>query len=423
MEWTLAIVALILLGVAAFSQRLTTSSLTPTMVFVVCGVLIGPEILNAVDFSIDDSGLRTLAEASLALVLFSDASRIQPMQLRREFGIPTRLLGLGLPLTIILGAVGAGLIFDQLSVGEAMILGVLLAPTDAALGHAVVSDRRVPVRVRQGLNVESGLNDGICVPLLFIAVAFADVESQITSERGSIQLLAEEIGYGVLGGVIAGALLALIASQAIRRGMIERHWRRVLPVAAAALAYGVASALDGSGFIAAFAAGMTFRVLLGHDPVEFCELTDELGDIFSGITFLIFGALLLAPAIGALDWQIALYAALSLTLIRMLPAAIAMVGSRARWPTVGFLGWFGPRGLASIVFAAIVIEQSELPNQELITTVVYLTVGLSVFAHGLSAAPLASRYSRWIATQDADEMSEMKDGATQTSRTRRGWSN
>ena len=395
MEWSLAIVALTLLGVAAISGRLYGTPVTPAMVFVAVGLLVGPEVLGEIDFESSSATVRTLAEATLALVLFCDASSIDLRLLRREVGVPVRLLGIGLPLTIALGAVAAAVIFDQLSVEEAVILAIVLAPTDAALGQAVVTEPRLPGRIRQGLNVESGLNDGICVPLLFAAVAAADVQSGISEGRSAATLLLEEIGYGVAGGVAGGLLAAAIIIHAGRRDLIAGPWRQVIPGAGAALAYGAASALGGSGFIAAFVAGLTFRLALGRDPGQVNELSEEVGNVLNGVTFVLFGAILLGPALGELSWELALYAVLSLTVVRMLPVVIAMWGSRARAPTLGFLGWFGPRGLASIVFAVIVVEESNLPHEHLIVLAIYLTVGLSVFAHGLSAAPLADRYARW----------------------------
>jgi sodium/hydrogen antiporter len=205
MEWSLAIVALALLGVAAISRRLSGTPVTPTMVLVAIGLLVGPQVLDGVDLSSTSSPVQLLAEATLALVLFCDASRIDLAELRREVGVPVRLLGIGLPLTIALGAVTAAAIFGQITVPEAIILAIVLAPTDAALGQAVVTEPRIPPRIRQGLNVESGLNDGICVPLLFAAVAVADVESEISGGRSAGTLVLEEIGYGVVGGVVAGS--------------------------------------------------------------------------------------------------------------------------------------------------------------------------------------------------------------------------
>jgi NhaP-type Na+/H+ or K+/H+ antiporter len=295
MEWSLAIVALTVLGVAAISRRLSGTPVTPAMVFVAVGLLVGPAVLDGIDLESSSASVRTLAEATLALVLFCDASRIDLRMLRREFGVPVRLLGIGLPLTIALGALAAAVIFDQLAVAEALILGVILAPTDAALGQAVVTEPRVPGRIRQGLNVESGLNDGICVPLLFAAVAVADVESEISEGRSAATLLLEEIGYGVVGGVMGGLLVAAIVVHAGRRDLIDPAWRRVIPAAGAALAYGTAAALGGSGFIAAFVAGVTFRRALGRDPAQMNELGEQVGNVLNGVTFVSSGRSSSAP--------------------------------------------------------------------------------------------------------------------------------
>jgi len=419
MDWSLTIVALALIAVAAVSRRLSGSPITPAMVFVSIGILVGPKVLGEIDITSTSSTVRALAEATLALVLFSDSSRIDFGKLRRGISVPLRLLGIGLPLTIGLGALAAAVIFDQMTVGEAVILAVILAPTDAALGQAVVTDPRVPGRIRQGLNVESGLNDGICVPLLFAAVAAADVESHISGGRSATTLLFEEIGYGIVGGVAAGLLIGAVVVYADRRDLIEGTWRQVIPAAGAALAYGTASALDGSGFIAAFVAGMVFRAVIRRDPEDINRLTEEVGGVLNGVTFVLFGAILLGPALGELSWQLALYAVLSLTVVRIVPVVIAMLGSHARVPTLGFLGWFGPRGLASIVFAVIVIEESQLPHEHLIVLAIYLTVGLSVFAHGLTAAPLAERYARWFERHPRDTTPPMESAPVEVTRTRR----
>ena len=418
MEWSLAIVALTLLGVAAISRRLSGTLITPAMVFVAVGLLVGPEVLDGIDVESSSATVRALAEATLALVLFCDASRIDLRLLRREVGVPLRLLGIGLPLTIALGAFAAAVIFDELTVEEAVILAVILAPTDAALGQAVVTEPRVPARIRQGLNVESGLNDGICVPLLFAAVAVADVESEISEGRSAATLLLEEIGFGIVGGVVGGLVVAAIVIHAGRRDLIDGAWRQVIPGAGAALAYGAAAALGGSGFIAAFVAGMTFRLALGRDPDRINQLSEQVGNVLNGVTFIFFGAILLGPALDELSWELLLYAVVSLTVVRMLPVAVAMLRSRARAPTLGFLGWFGPRGLASIVFAVIVIEESNLPHEHLIVLAIYLTVGLSVFAHGLSAAPLARRYARWYEQHPREKVPPMESAPTDITRAR-----
>jgi NhaP-type Na+/H+ or K+/H+ antiporter len=394
-EWSLAIAALAVLAVASVSGRIAGTPITPAMLFVGIGLLVGPRVLDELDLASTSSTVQALAEATLALVLFSDASRINLRELRRDANVPVRLLGIGLPLTIVLGALAAVPILGQLNLEEALILAVVLAPTDAALGQAVVTEPRVPPRIRQGLNVESGLNDGICVPLLFIAVAAADVQSDLTGGRDAGTLVVEEIGYGVAGGVVAGLTVAAIVRVAERRHSIDGAWLQAVPAAGAALAYGIAIGLDGSGFIAAFVAGGVFGGLLRRDPAEVNRLAEEVGNVLNGVTFLIFGAVLLGPALGHLSWDLVLYAALSLTVVRMLPVAIAMLGTRARPATLAFMGWFGPRGLASIVFALILLEESNLPHEQTVLLAIYLTVGLSVLVHGVTAVPLANRYGRW----------------------------
>ena len=192
----------------------------------------------------------------------------------------------------------------------------------------------------------------------------------------------------------------------------------MIPGAGAALAYGTANALGGSGFIAAFVAGMTFRLALGRDPGTLNELSEQVGNVLNGVTFVFFGAILLGPALGELSWELVLYAVLSLTVVRMLPVVIAMLGTHARAPTLGFLGWFGPRGLASIVFAVIVIEESNLPHEHLIVLAIYLTVGLSVFAHGLTAAPLAGRYAGWYEQPPARKAPPMESASADATRVR-----
>jgi NhaP-type Na+/H+ or K+/H+ antiporter len=418
MKWELAIIAAAVLAVAGVSRRLTGTAVTAAMVFVIVGVLVGPLVIDEVTAAPTGEGVRTLAEATLAVVLFADASRIKPRLLRREYAVPVRLLGVGLPLTIALGAVLAAVIFDQLNATEAIVLAILLAPTDAALGEAVVTEPRLPSRIRQGLNVESGLNDGICVPLLLIALAAAEVEDSASTGHAAIRIVAQQIGYGVLGGVAAGCAAAGVVAVANDRGLITESWLQVIPVAGAGLGYGIAVALGGSGFIAAFVGGAVFGALVSRESEQASRLNEELGELLGGVTLLVFGAVLLGPTLEHLTWQIALYAVLSLTLIRMLPVAVGMIGTGARKPTIGFLGWFGPRGLASIVFAVIVVEEAQLPQAGTILATTYVTIGLSVIAHGVTAAPLAGRYARWYESHPQDHLPTMESVPTPDHRTR-----
>jgi sodium/hydrogen antiporter len=404
--WSLAIVAVSLLAYASVSRRLEGTMITSAMFFVGIGLLVGPRWLDRLDAAPTGHGVRLLAEGTLTLVLFADASRIDLRALRREYSVPARLLGIGLPLTILAGAAAAAALFSDLSFLECVVVGILLAPTDAALGQAVVTLPELPSRVRQGLNVESGLNDGICVPLLLIAIAAAEAQADLTTHATTI--VVEEIGYGILGGVLAGLIGATIVVFAGRRKLISESWLQIVPVAAAGLAYGIANPLGGSGFIAAFVGGMVFGGLRRRGGGADTFLLDQTGGLLDAVTFLLFGAILLGPSLGHVTWQVALYAVLSLTVVRMLPVALAMWGTHAKPPTVAFLGWFGPRGLASIVFAVIVVEEAHLPNTATILVVTYVTVGLSVLLHGLTAAPLAARYARWYQSKPPDQLPPME---------------
>ena len=396
MTWTLATVALALLAFAAISGRIEGTPITAAMVFTAIGLLVGADALGLVEPEPAGETVKLLAEATLTLVLFADASRIDLRALRGELGVPLRLLGIGLPLTLVAGFAAAIVVLGELAWPEALVLAVILAPTDAALGQAVVTLPQLPSRIRQGLNVESGLNDGICVPLFFIALAVAQTEAGAIGDGAAARLVAEQIGYGILGGVVGGGAAAALVVIATRRGLVDGAWLQIVPLAGAGLAYGIATPLGGSGFIGAFVGGFVFGWLRRRHGGEVGYLLEQGGMILGALTFIVFGAVLLGPALGNVTWSVSLYAVLSLTIVRMLPVAIAMLGTGARRPTVGFLGWFGPRGLASIVFAIILLEEGGLPHDDTILLAIFFTIGLSVLAHGVSAAPLADRYARWF---------------------------
>jgi NhaP-type Na+/H+ or K+/H+ antiporter len=394
-HWQLVALAVVLLAFAAISQRIEGTPITAAMFFTFAGLIVGVEALGLVDPAATGYEVKILAEATLAVVLFSDASRIDLAALRRTLGIPARLLGIGLPLTILAGFLAALVVLDELQWPEALVLAIVLAPTDAALGQAVVTSPRLPVRIRQSLNVEAGLNDGICVPLFFIAAALALAEEGAIGDGSATELVAEKIGFGIVGGVVAGAVAAAVVIYAGGRRLVDETWLQVVPLAGALLAFGLSEAIEGSGFIGAFVGGAVFGWLRRHRGGNVSHLIEQSGAVLAGATFVVFGAVLLGPALRSLTWQVALYAVLSLTLVRMLPVAISMLGSGVRPPTVAFLGWFGPRGAASIVFALLLLEDEPLPGEAIILTTAFVTIGLSVLAHGVTAAPLASRYADW----------------------------
>ena len=371
------------------------------MLFVAIGLMAGPFGLGLIH--LEDTTADIIIEVTLVLVLFSDASRIRLRELRRGYRIPARLLLLGLPLTIGLGALLAWPLFPALTWAELALLAAVLAPTDAALGQVVVSSPRVPVRIRQALNVESGLNDGIAVPVVMVFLAAAAVltgdhttatEGAHASE-GGLSFAAAQIGLGPIAGLIVACPAGWLVQRAATANTINRAYEHFAGLAIAMGAFGVAELIGGNGFIAAFTAGL----VIGNITKSVCESLQEFvedeGQLLALIAFLVFGATMLPPALEALDWQVALYVGLSLTVVRMVPVALALLGSGLRMPSVAFLGWFGPRGLATILFALLVSEAESIPNHEQLVHIITLAVAASTLAHGLSAAPLVSVYGRW----------------------------
>ena len=409
MELTdVAVIAVFVVAYGACAARLSRTVVTPPMVFVAFGIVMGPEALGVLELSIDQEAVRILAEATLVLVLFSDAARIDLRVLRRQAQLPARLLGIGLPLTIAAGGLTAAVLFGGLEIWEAMLVGVILAPTDAALGQVVVVSERIPIRIRQTLNVESGLNDGIALPVITLFLALAAVEEEIQSTSFWVEFVLEQIGYGVLVGVVVGYVGGRVIDLSSRRGWIDGTFQQLSTLAVGVAAYALAVGVDGNGFIAAFVAGVTFGSVARATCHGIYDFTEEEGQLLALLTFLVFGATIAGPALGELTWQIAVYAALSLTVVRMLPVAISLLGSGLHRDSVLFVGWFGPRGLASILFGLLVLEEVALSGRNEVFLVVTWTVLVSVYAHGLSALPGV----RWYGAryeEMADEHDEMPE--------------
>lgn len=392
---TLALIALAAVVFAAFSRRAEQRYLTPAMVFVGFGFLVGPGGFDIVELPLDAAAIHGLAEVALALALFVDASRIDVRRLDRDHGAPLRMLALGLPLMVALGCGLGLLLFPELGWQAALLLGVILAPTDAALSQSVVSDRRLPVRVRQAINVESGLNDGLAFPLLLIALALSLETTGERSLLGWSRLLGLELLLGPAVGLAAGLLGARLLGTAYRRGWMQATYLRIGLVALAFVAFGGAEGLGGNGYLAAFVCGAAVGTRASDLREPLADFGETEGQLLALLVFLSFGVSMI-PDAGALDWRILAYAAASLCLVRMAAVALSLAGSGLRAPTVALFGWFGPRGLASIIYLLIVVREGAAgPGGPLFTAVV-ATVALSIVLHGVSAGPLSAAYAAWI---------------------------
>ena len=383
-----AILAALLLIYSAVAGRVERSWLSGPIVFTAAGVLLGSYGLGVVRLNLGAAGLHTLAELTLAMVLFTDAANADFDIVRRSIGVPERLLLIGLPLTIALGFLVARVMFPGLAPLEAALLAAILAPTDAALGKPVVTNAEVPAVLREGLNIESGLNDGICVPIVVLLLGLA-VGTQIEHEQlnHAVRVVAEELGIGAAVGLAATWLTTLLLRFAERLGWIGEHWEEVPIVALAAACFAAAQALGGSGFIACFVGGLLLSGLGRHHKQAVLRGAVATGEALALLTWIVFGVGAAAQIIGRLNWAALLYAVLSLTVIRMVPVLLCLAGTGMRIGEKLFVAWFGPRGLATLVFGIIIFNE-KLPGNDTIIAVAGGTVLLSVIAHGMTANPL-----------------------------------
>lgn len=405
----LTVIVLAVFAHGLVSRRLETTIVTAPMVFVAVGLLTGPEAFDVASIDLESEEVIVLAELTLSIVLFSDAVRVDPRMARSFVGIPARMLGIGLPLVIALGTIVARMTLG-IDWAAAALVASILAATDAALGQAVLTDESVPSRIRGSLNIESGLNDGLALPAvtLFVAVAAAEEDSRGASFW--VRFVAEQIGYGALTGTAVGVGAGWLLTRARRAGWVDGVNGQLAALAQVGVAFVLAHEVGGNTFIAAFVAGIAFRIVGGEEAEHLTEFAEDSGQLFASITFVVFGNALLGPTLGDLTVPIAVCVVATLTVGRMLPIAVSLIGTGVRPPTLVFLGWFGPRGLASILFALTVIEDTGREVDDELFVVVAWTVLASVVVHGATASWGARRYGAWYERHRAavhdDDMAE-----------------
>lgn len=388
----IASITIVLIAYGLISRKLEGSMLTGPILFTVFGLIAGPAILGLIPLQISNEALYLLAEVTLILVLFSDAANIDLAQLRRDHNLPVRMLTIGMPLSIALGTAAALLLFSEFKIWEAALMAAILVPTDAALGQAVISNRLVPVRIRQALNVESGLNDGVALPFVLL---FAALASAMYAEINTLEWLsfgAKQVVLGPLVGVAIGFVGARLVAASYRTQWMSQSAEGMIALGLAFGAFALAELVHGNGFISAFVAGLTFGNTLKKKCRFLYEFAESEGQILILLTFSAFGAAMIPQAIGAMTPAYILFAVLALTVLRVIPVHLSLIGTGIRPVTSLFLAWFGPRGLASILFVLLILEESKLENADTIFAVVIITVTLSVALHGLTAGPAARWY-------------------------------
>ncbi len=402
------IVAIGILLFALFSRKLEDSLLTLPMIFTVFGWTIGGGAGELLPLSIGHGAMHTLAEVTLILVLFSDAAQVNLRLLLKDHTLPTRMLLIGMPLSILLGAVVAAWVSPAAPLALAFLIAAILTPTDAALGQAIVSSHKVPVRIRQAINVESGLNDGIALPIVMICAILTSAAYGTTGAHQPDNLwlfTLLQITLGPLVGVGVGYAGAKLVDRAAAQKSMSMAFQGIAFLSLAATAYLLAEAVGGNGFIATFVAGLLFGATLKEHSESLFEFMETEGQLLTMITFLIFGAVMVPLGLEHATWKTLVLAVLYLTVIRMLPIFLSLTGTGLKAPDKLLLGWFGPRGLASILFALLILDRFTIPGSEELLACIVLTVMLSIFAHGLSATPLVNTYARYISKREAPEQS------------------
>jgi NhaP-type Na+/H+ or K+/H+ antiporter len=396
--WALLIGLLLIAGV---SKRIRNTAITLPMLYVLFGLAVGVLFSEHIELTFIDPIVEIIAALTLALILATDGSRGKPERPLSNYTLPTRLLVIGLPLTIGLGAVMAAALFDQLGIWEAAVLAVILAPTDTSVGHSVVSNKRVPARIRQALDIEGGLNDGIAMPFLILTLSVAVSTEQQIGSGVFLLIAARLIVFGILSGLLIGFLGARYIRWGDKSGWMLRGFQKFSWLALIILAYGTAVLIGGNGFIASFVFGIVSGRLLSVDEMQ---SLDDFAEVQNGflmlMTYIFFGMLMLLPAFERLNPTILFFALLSLTVVRMIPVAISLLGAKLRPVSVLFMGWFGPRGIASILYILTVFAAEDLTGKETIYTVAAITIFMSVLAHGITAAPLSDWYGKRIAELD-----------------------
>lgn len=407
-----AVIALFIVMFGLVSGRVQKTIVSPPMIFVLFGLLMSNRVLGLIEVSAENEFIHTLAELTLVLVLFTDASRIDLRVLRREHNFPIRLISIGMPLTMVTGALLAALIFKTLTLWEAFVLGVILAPTDAALGQAVIGLPKVPVRIRQTLNIESGLNDGIALPFLLFFLSIAGAANQTEPAGYWVRFVLMQILLGPLVGIMVGYFGGKLVARGTRAGWITHSFQDLSALGLSVLAFSLAEVVGGNGFIAAFAAGL----ILGNSSRAICtclfDFGESEGQLLTLLTLMVYGAVMVLPALDHINGPIVLYSILSLTVVRVLPVAISLIGVRLQWDSILFLGWFGPRGIASILYGLLVLGKVNIDGRGEIFAITITTVLLSIFAHGLTALPGANWYA--ARTEKMKEEPDMPELASVT---------
>ncbi|KXF55422.1 hypothetical protein AXA44_37845 [Rhodococcus sp. SC4] len=380
------VLIVLVLCFSVVSGRLRRGYLSPAAVFVVVGVVLGADGLGLVEVQADREGFRTVAELALTLILFTQASRLDLRTMLRQGAMARRLLGIGMPLTVVLGTVVALLLLPALPSWEAVCLAVIVAPAEAALVEALLVDPRIPRRIREGLSVESGLYDGFAVAALLTVLAIASQEAEPAPGEWAwfaFRTVHVSLAVGIVIGLVGGKAIAVARAH----GWTTDSWAQLATLALAVLCFGAGEQFHGSGFATAFAGGLAYAAIKpgrGQDraPTQVAGAASELLEL---VTFALFGAVVVVPAFRDADWRVLAFAIAAVTLVRLVSVLVAFTRSDVPAASVVFMGWFGPRGITTLVLGLIVLEEGVMQEPLLLTQAAVVTVVLSIVLHSVTA--------------------------------------
>jgi NhaP-type Na+/H+ or K+/H+ antiporter len=403
---TLATIAALVLAWSLVGKRAERWGVTAPMAFIVAGVLL----VATVGEDLSAGTIKFLAEITLVLVLFHDASTVRIADLRRDPWISVRLLAVGFPLALAMTTAAAMWLLPAVGFAGAVLIAGAITPTDAGLGAPTILNPAVPVRVRRALNVESGLNDGLATPIVLAALGvLVGSSGDDGQDTGILSVAAQPVAEGLAIGAVLGVVGALLLDRSKAAGWSSGRARALAVLALPLLSFGLAEVVEGNAFIAAFVGGLVFGRFATaiEDEPEVSETLEIAADLFGSVLWFLAGGLLVLALDDGFTWRWVVTAVLALTVLRVVPVALALLRSGFHWPTVLFVGWFGPRGIATIVFGLLAVE--ELVDDPLLADVggvLGLTVVLSVFAHGMTAGPLSAAYGAWASRTNAPIESE-----------------
>lgn len=374
------------------TRYIDRSVLTLPILFMCLGYVLSDQLRATASADMMHEGKRLLAEITLVLVLFSDASHVRFSQLKHNWRLPARMLMIGLPLSIAIGTLVTWLISPEGGIAMALLTAAVLTPTDAALGQSFVASANVPEKLSETVNVESGLNDGLVLPFVLLGAVLASAGMAGANTDGLALNATLQIVLGPLAGGFIGWSVARLMDFAQARRLIAASAEGVVFLSASFAAYVLANVIGGNGFIAAFTAGMIFGNTYKHNIRFVREFMEGVGMLLTMSAFLVFGALLLPDGLAHASPKTVLIAVLFLTVVRVGAIWLSLTGSGLKTHEKLFLGWFGPRGLASILFTLVIIDEFEFPNEAELLACASITVALSILVHGVSSTPLA----KWI---------------------------